>query len=89
VYSLCEVLKWKHVTPEIDNSNGQVVEAKMLVYAEQNEGKKKQKIVFVSGTAFQFLKYPYSMILFTMTPSQPTTITKCVGSPGFQAFHNC
>jgi hypothetical protein len=35
-----DFLSWKHITPEIDEETAQVVAAKMLVYADQNEVKK-------------------------------------------------
>jgi hypothetical protein len=47
-------LKWGHIIPEID-SNGEVVEAKMVVYAGQNEGKKKQYMTRISAEAYNAL----------------------------------
>ncbi|MFZ0224390.1 MAG: hypothetical protein WAM42_22135, partial [Candidatus Nitrosopolaris sp.] len=49
-----DFLKWGHITPEID-SNGEVVEAKMVVYAGQNEGKKKQYMTRISAEAYNAL----------------------------------
>jgi integrase len=49
-----DFLKWGHITPEIDG-DGKVVEAKMLVYAGQNEGKKKQYMTRISAEAYNAL----------------------------------
>ena len=49
-----DFLKWGHMTPEIDG-DGQIVEAKMLVYAGQNEGKKKQYMTRISAEAYNAL----------------------------------
>jgi hypothetical protein len=50
-----DFLRWKHITPEIDKETGQVVAAKMLVYAGQNEGKKKQYMSRISAQAYNAL----------------------------------
>jgi hypothetical protein len=50
-----DFLRWKHITPEIDKETGQVVAAKMLVYAGQNEGKKKQYMSRISAQAYYAL----------------------------------
>jgi integrase len=49
-----DFLKWGHITPETDG-DGHVVEAKMLVYAGQNEGKKKQYMTRISAEAYNAL----------------------------------
>jgi hypothetical protein len=46
-----DFLRWKHITPEIDKETGQVVSAKMFVYACQNEGKKTR----ISAEAYNAL----------------------------------
>lgn len=47
-------LRWKHIEPI--TGNGEVVAAKMLVYAGQNQGKKKQYRSYISPEAYNALK---------------------------------
>ena len=50
-----DFLRWKHVEPKI-GENGAVVAAKILVYAGQNQGKKKQYISFMTPQAYDAVK---------------------------------
>jgi hypothetical protein len=53
-----DYLKWKHITPvmEEDGDNSQVVAPKVVVYAGQNEGRRRQYVTRISAEAYNALQ---------------------------------
>jgi hypothetical protein len=52
-----DYLKWKHIMPVMDaDGENEVVAAKIVVYAWQNEGKRRQYVTRISAEAYNALQ---------------------------------